>query len=64
MFTSAMGPPLAFQVGGGVAPICIGYIAEWLNFSSGIFIAGFLMLLGPFLVYYVKLGEYDEQAGC
>jgi len=62
--TSAMGPPFAFMIGGGMTPIGIGYIAESFNFSSGIFITGCLMLLGPVLIYYVQLGEYDEQAGC
>lgn len=62
--TNAMGPPLAFLIGGGITPMAIGYLAESYNFSIGILFAGIIMLLSPLLVFFIKLGEYDDQAGC
>jgi NNP family nitrate/nitrite transporter-like MFS transporter len=61
---NALGPPIAFLIGGGVMPTIIGYMAETFSFSSGIFVAGCFILLGPALVYFVRLGEYDDQGGC
>jgi NNP family nitrate/nitrite transporter-like MFS transporter len=62
--TSATGPPLAFLVGGGMTPLFLGYFAQAYTFAAGIFIAGCFLLLGPVLVLFVKLGKYDDQAGC
>ncbi len=62
--TSAMGPPLAFLIGGGIAPLCIGYLAESYTFSIGILLVGCFILIGPTLVFFVKLGMYDDQSGC
>jgi NNP family nitrate/nitrite transporter-like MFS transporter len=61
---NAMGPPLAFLLGGGLMPAIIGYMAESFSFSAGIFCAGCFIFLGPVLVLFVRLGEYDGQPGC
>ncbi len=62
--TSAMGPPLAFLLGGGLIPVMIGRVAESYSFADGILFAGCFMLTGPLLVGFLRLGEFDEQAGC
>jgi NNP family nitrate/nitrite transporter-like MFS transporter len=62
--TSALGPPSAFLIGGGILPAVIGYMGETHSFAAGIILAGGFMLLGPVLVFFVKLGQYDDQAGC
>ena len=62
--TNALGPPLAFLLGGGVLPAAIGYMGETTSFSMGIVSAGCVMAVGPFLVYFLKLGQYDDQSGC
>ncbi len=62
--TNAIGPPLAFLVGGGVLPAVIGYLGENYTFSTGIIAAGCFMLSGPVLLPFLKLGQYDDQSGC
>lgn len=62
--TNAIGPPLAFLLGGGVLPAVIGYLGENYTFSMGIIAAGCFMLLGPILLPFLKLGQYDDQSGC
>jgi MFS transporter, NNP family, nitrate/nitrite transporter len=62
--TNALGPPSAFLIGGGVLPTIIGYFGETYTFSAGIMLAGAFMLTGPLLVLFLKLGQYDNQAGC
>jgi NNP family nitrate/nitrite transporter-like MFS transporter len=62
--TNALGPPLAFLVGGGMLPVAIGYLGETYTFSIGIVMAGCFMLTGPLLLLFLKLGQYDDQAGC
>lgn len=62
--TSALGPPTAFLIGGGILPTVIGYMGETCTFGAGIILAGAFMLLGPLLVFFLKLGQYDSQAGC
>lgn len=62
--TNALGPPLAFLVGGGVFPSLIGYMGETHTFSMGIVVVGGLMAVGPLLVFFLKLGQYDDQSGC
>ncbi len=62
--TSAIGPPLAFLAGGGVIPLVIGSLAERYTFSSGIFLAGCFILASSVLVFFVKLGSYDDLSGC
>ena len=62
--TNALAPPLAFLIGGGVLPAVIGYLGETYSFSRGIVMAGCFMLIGPFLLLFLKLGQYDDQSGC
>jgi len=62
--TNALGPPLAFLIGGGMLPAAIGYLGETYTFSIGIVMAGCFMLTGPLLLLFLKLGQYDDQAGC
>jgi NNP family nitrate/nitrite transporter-like MFS transporter len=62
--TNALGPPFAFLIGGGILPAVIGYMGETYTFAAGIMLAGAFMLLGPALVYFLKLGQYDDQTGC
>jgi NNP family nitrate/nitrite transporter-like MFS transporter len=62
--TNALGPPLAFLVGGGMLPAVIGYLGETYTFSMGIVAAGCFMVLGPLGVLFLKLGQYDDQSGC
>ena len=62
--TNALGPPAAFMLGGGVLPAAIGYLGDAYTFSTGIVLAGSLMLAGPVLVFFLKLGQYDDQSGC
>jgi NNP family nitrate/nitrite transporter-like MFS transporter len=62
--TNALGPPFAFLIGGGILPTVIGYMGETYTFAAGIILAGAFMLLGPVLVYFLKLGQYDDQTGC
>jgi NNP family nitrate/nitrite transporter-like MFS transporter len=62
--TSALGPPAAFLIGGGLLPTLIGYMGQTYTFGAGIMLAGAFMLLGPLLVLFLKLGQYDSQAGC
>jgi NNP family nitrate/nitrite transporter-like MFS transporter len=60
----AMGPPLAFLLGGGLMPTAIGFLAESHSFAAGIQVAGGFILFGPLLVAFLRLGQYDGQAGC
>jgi NNP family nitrate/nitrite transporter-like MFS transporter len=62
--TNALGPPLAFLLGGGVLPALIGYMGETYTFSTGIVVFGGFMILGPVLIPFLKLGQYDGQSGC
>ena len=62
--SSALGPPAAFMIGGGVLPAVIGYLGETYTFSIGIVLAGCFMMISPLLIYFLKLGQYDDEAGC
>ena len=62
--TSAMGPPLAFLIGGGIIPLVIGSLAERYTFSAGILLAGCFILCSSVLVFFVQLGRYDDLSGC
>ncbi len=62
--TSALGPPTAFLIGGGVLPSVIGYLGQTYTFSAGIILAGCFILLGPLLLIFLKLGLYDNESGC
>jgi NNP family nitrate/nitrite transporter-like MFS transporter len=62
--TNALGPPLAFVLGGGVLPALIGYMGETYTFSTGIVTFGGFMIVGPVLILFLRLGQYDDQSGC
>ena len=61
---SAIGPPTAFLVGGGLIPVFVGYAGETFTFSLGLIVVGCFMLAGPVLAIFLKIGEYDEAEGC
>lgn len=61
---SAIGPPTAFLLGGGLIPSFVGYTGEVYTFSLGLIVVGCFMLAGPVLAVLLKLGEYDEAEGC
>ena len=62
--TSALGPPLAFLFGGGLIPLLIGSLAESISFAAGVLVAGSVMLLALPLLYYLRVGQFDAEAGC
>lgn len=62
--TNALGPPLSFLIGGGIIPWIIGHLGERYSFSAGIVLAGCFIVSGPGLLFFLKLGQYDDQAGC
>jgi NNP family nitrate/nitrite transporter-like MFS transporter len=62
--SNAMGPPIAFVLGGGLLPSLIGFMAQTYSFAAGIMLAGVFMLVGPVLVAMLKLGAFDNAAGC
>jgi MFS transporter, NNP family, nitrate/nitrite transporter len=62
--TNALGPPVSFLIGGGILPALIGYLGDHYTFSAGIMLAGGFMVAGPILILFLKLGQYDNQAGC
>jgi NNP family nitrate/nitrite transporter-like MFS transporter len=61
---NALGPPLAFLLGGGALPAIIGYMGEAHSFSTGIVAFGAIMAVGPLLILFLRLGRYDGQSGC
>lgn len=61
---NALGPPAAFLIGGGILPSVIGYMGETYTFGAGIILAGVFMLIGPILILFLQLGQYDDQSGC
>ncbi|MEE4355531.1 MAG: MFS transporter [Desulfococcaceae bacterium] len=62
--SSALGPPTSFMIGGGILPSVIGYMGETRSFAAGIILAGSFMLIGPFLIFFLRLGQYDDESGC
>jgi len=62
--TTAITPPAAFVIGGGVIPTFVGYTGEVYTFSTGITCVGIFMLSATILVRFLKLGQYDGEAGC
>jgi NNP family nitrate/nitrite transporter-like MFS transporter len=62
--SSSVGPPLSFILGAGGAPLAIGYLAENISFGIGIVATGIFMVVGPVLLYWLRLGDYDSAAGC
>ena len=61
---SAIGPPTAFLLGGGLIPALVGYAGETYTFSLGFILVGCFMLVGPMILFFLKLGEHDEEEGC
>lgn len=62
--SNAMGPPIAFVIGGGMLPQLIGYMGQTHSFSLGLILAGVFMLVGPILVLLLRLGQFDNEPGC
>ncbi len=62
--TNALGPPTSFLIGGGVLPAIIGHMGEAYSFSAGIIMAGCFIVAGPILIFFLKLGQYDDESGC
>ena len=62
--STALGPPTSFVVGAGIVPAFIGLLGDVYTFSTGIISVGCFMLIGPALVGFLKLGQFDDQPGC
>lgn len=62
--TNALGPGIAFLLGGGLLPMLIGYLGETQTFALGITLAGAFMLVALPLILGLKPGQYDELPGC
>ncbi|WP_207688125.1 hypothetical protein [Desulfonema limicola] len=62
--TNAVGPSTSFLIGGGILPSLIGYMGETWSFSAGIVLTGCFMTAGPALIFFLKLGHYDNETGC
>ena len=62
--SNALAPSTAFLIGGGLIPTLIGYAGEASSFALGISLLGCFILVGPVLVIFLRLGQYDEEAGC
>ncbi|MGB5985795.1 MAG: hypothetical protein WBG37_10860, partial [Desulfobacterales bacterium] len=61
---NALGPPVSFLLGAGLLPTLIGHLGATYTFAHGIILAGAFILLGPLLTLFLRLGQYDDQAGC
>jgi len=62
--SSALAPSTAFLIGGGLIPTLIGYAGQASSFAIGISLLGCFIMVGPVLVIFLRLGQYDEEAGC
>jgi MFS transporter, NNP family, nitrate/nitrite transporter len=62
--SNALGPSMAFLIGGGVMPAVIGSVAKIYSISVGIMIAGCFILIGPLVVGFLTMGQYDDESGC
>lgn len=62
--TNALGPGIAFLLGGGLLPLLIGYLGETQTFALGITLAGAFMVAGLPLILALKPGQYDDLPGC
>jgi NNP family nitrate/nitrite transporter-like MFS transporter len=49
--------PVAFVLGGGVVPALIGIMADNGYFSWGISVSGALIMMGFFLLFFLKLSH-------
>jgi NNP family nitrate/nitrite transporter-like MFS transporter len=61
---SAMGPPLAYLIGAGGAPLVIGYLAKFFSFGTGISVIGGAMLVGLPLIFLLRLSDFEGESGC
>lgn len=61
---SAMGPPLAYLIGAGGAPLVIGYLANSFSFGTGISVIGVSMLAGLPLIFLLRLSDFEGESGC
>jgi MFS family permease len=61
---NTLGPPLSFLIGAGLIPTLIGHLGKTYSFAHGIMLAGGYIVMGPILVFFLKLGQYDDEAGC
>lgn len=61
---SAVGPPLSFLLGAGLVPLGIGYLSESFSLGAGIITTGIVMVMATQLVKYLRLGDFDNEAGC
>ena len=62
--TNALGPPASFLIGAGLLPTLIGYLGKTYSFAYGFVLAGGFIMMGPLLMLFLKLGQYDDEAGC
>lgn len=62
--SNALAPSTAFLIGGGLIPVLIGYAGEAGSFALGISLLGCFIMVGPVLVIFLRLGQYDSEAGC
>jgi NNP family nitrate/nitrite transporter-like MFS transporter len=62
--SNALAPSTAFLIGGGLIPALIGYAGESGSFALGISLLGCFIMLGPVLVIFLRLGQYDAEKGC
>ena len=62
--SNALAPSTAFLIGGGLIPALIGSAGEAGSFALGISLLGCFIMVGPVLVIFLRLGQYDKEAGC
>ena len=60
---SALVPPTAFIIGGGLLPAILGYMGQTLSFGLGIALFGVLIFLGAGLVFALTLLDKMDP-GC
>ncbi len=62
--SNALAPSTAFLIGGGLIPALIGYAGQAGSFALGISLLGCFIMVGPVLVIFLRLGQYDKEEGC
>jgi NNP family nitrate/nitrite transporter-like MFS transporter len=62
--SNALAPSTAFLIGGGLIPTLIGYAGEVSSFALGISLLGCFIMVGPVLVIFLRMGQYDKEDGC
>jgi MFS transporter, NNP family, nitrate/nitrite transporter len=60
---AALGPPLAFILGGGLLPTGLGYMGQKYSFALGIIITGAVIVVGSFAAFGLRLLKELEE-GC